>query len=224
MIILTNGPSLTTWTEGVGALGPRTFRLHYGIIGSDGNLDALPEPGIVHESFAMPSGRSSVSLCNGERLTAILVGKTLLRAGGWFYLAMPEECFTYLRERLAAAQHAIAHGTFPALVGRGSPCNWSLLLKPLMICAGSIRLWSGRCAMPPFPNNWLRAVRNICRFRNFALHPDAISDTHRCPLKPSSPVIAILRRLTLELSHGLLTRRGGMGSTRHEGPERRARP
>src|SRR5262249_29486996 len=27
------------------------------------------------------------------------------------------------------------------------------------------------------PNNWLRAVRNICRFRNRALHPDTISDT-----------------------------------------------
>ena len=24
------------------------------------------------------------------------------------------------------------------------------------------------------PNEWLRAVRNICRFRNHALHPDAI--------------------------------------------------
>jgi hypothetical protein len=27
------------------------------------------------------------------------------------------------------------------------------------------------------PNNWLRAVRNICRFRNHALHTNAISDT-----------------------------------------------
>ena len=26
------------------------------------------------------------------------------------------------------------------------------------------------------PNNWLRAVRNICRFCNHALHPDAISN------------------------------------------------
>ena len=25
-------------------------------------------------------------------------------------------------------------------------------------------------------NNWVRAVRNICRFRNHALHPDTISD------------------------------------------------
>jgi hypothetical protein len=27
------------------------------------------------------------------------------------------------------------------------------------------------------PNNWLHAVRNICRFRNHALHPDVISET-----------------------------------------------
>lgn len=26
------------------------------------------------------------------------------------------------------------------------------------------------------PNNWLRALRNICRFRNHALHPDSISN------------------------------------------------
>ena len=31
------------------------------------------------------------------------MGEPLLRAGGWFYLAMPQECFDYLRSRLAAA-------------------------------------------------------------------------------------------------------------------------
>ena len=53
---------------------------------------------------------------------------------------------------------------------------------------------------------------------------DKSGQTHRCPLKPSSSVIAILPRLTLELSHGLLPFQRGIGSTSQEGTERRARP
>jgi hypothetical protein len=60
------------------------------------------------------------------------------------------------------------------------------------------------------------------------LHPRPEVDcqrrpNHRCPLKPSSPVIAILRRLTPELSHGLLPLQRGIGGTRQEGTGRRER-
>jgi hypothetical protein len=40
---------------------------------------------------------------------------------------------------------------------------------------------------------------------------------HTCPLKPRSPLIALLRGLTLGLPHALLALRRGIGSTRHDG-------
>ena len=49
------------------------------------------------------------------------------------------------------------------------------------------------------------------------IHWDDFCCDHRCPLKPSSPVIAILLRLTLELSHGLLSLLRGI-----EAPDRKA--
>ena len=69
--------------------------LHYGVIGSDGNLDTLPEPRLALDL------RDAIGEKFGElvqrRNASIPMVNTLLRAGGWFYLAMPEECFTYLR-------------------------------------------------------------------------------------------------------------------------------
>lgn len=101
------------------------------------------------------------------------LAKTLLRAGGWFYLAMPEECFAYLRSRLGAANRHFQHLSPEDLHAIGlafeTPDDLRLFY-PLVVRAlhdASIR-----------PNNWLRAVRNICRFRNHALRPDVISDAN----------------------------------------------
>jgi len=154
----------------------KDFRLHYGIIGSDGNLDALPEPGIVHELRDAIGEKFSALVQRGEAHGDL--GKTLLRAGGWFYLAMPEECFTYLRERFTTAHRTSARPTSLALlavelhaIGLAFETPDDLRrFYPLVVRAlydSSIR-----------PNEWLRAVRNICRFRNHALHPDAISESN----------------------------------------------
>jgi hypothetical protein len=47
---------------------------------------------------------------------------------------------------------------------------------------------------------------------------------HTCPLKPGSLGTAMRGRLTLELPHALLPLPRGLGSTGHEGKERRERP
>jgi hypothetical protein len=52
------------------------------------------------------------------------------------------------------------------------------------------------------------------------VHPHQLEE-HTCPLKPKSPVILLLRGLTLGLPHALLARWRGIGSSNHEGTERR---
>ena len=100
------------------------------------------------------------------------MGNTLLRAGGWFYLAIPQECFDYLRSRLAAENRNFLRLSAEELHAIGLAFETPDDLRqfyPLVV----------RALRDPSigPNDWLRAVRNICRFRNHALHPDAISDT-----------------------------------------------
>jgi len=148
----------------------KDFMLHYGVIGSEGKLELLGAPDLARD------------LCNviGERFKALLrsgnarsqIGSSLLRAGGWFYLAIPDECRDYLRSQLKTAKsdvlalsvvdlHAIGLGiAAPEDLGQFFPLVVEALRHP-----------------EAKPNNWLRAVRNICRFRNHALHTNTISDT-----------------------------------------------
>jgi hypothetical protein len=145
----------------------RDFLLHYGVIGSDGNLDALPEPGLVRDLRSAIGEKFAILLHRQNTLSPL--SETLLRAGGWLYLAIPQECFAYLRARLAAVHpplsevelHAIGLAfESPEDLRRFYPLVDRALSKP---SSGS--------------REWLRAVRNICRYRNHALHPDAISNT-----------------------------------------------
>jgi hypothetical protein len=154
----------------------RDFMLHYGVIGSNGYLDNLPEAGIARELRDAIGGKFIELLHRGEAHSNL--GKTLLRAAGWFYLAMPGECLTYLRERFTTAHRTSTQPTFLALLAvelhaiglAFETPNDLRRFYPLVVRAlydSSIR-----------PNEWLRAVRNICRFRNHALHPDAISEAN----------------------------------------------
>jgi hypothetical protein len=61
--------------------------LHYGVIGSNGDLDKLPEPSLAHE-LRNAIGEKFDELVQ-QRQAYRPLGKTLLRAGGWFYLAIP---------------------------------------------------------------------------------------------------------------------------------------
>ncbi len=148
----------------------KDFMLHYGIIGSGSNLSKLPEPDLV---LAL---RDAIGKKFGELVQRRNVGgalfNTLLLAGGWFYLSMPKECFDYLRSRLAAESRNFRRLSREELGAVGLAFETTEDLRrfyPLVVRA--------LCDPVIPPNNWLRAVRNICRFRNRALHPDTISDT-----------------------------------------------
>jgi hypothetical protein len=147
----------------------KDFMLHYGVIGSDGKLEILSAPGLARGLRNTIGERFGALVRHGIARSAL--GSALLRAGGWFYLALPDECRSYLRTQLEKATsdvlalsavdlHAIGLGIAESEDLR---CFYPLVVKALRHSDAK-------------PNNWLRAVRNICRFRNHALSPDTISD------------------------------------------------
>jgi hypothetical protein len=145
----------------------KDFMLHYGVIGSAGRLDTLLEPALACD-LRNAIGERFGELSQGPN-PHIRLRNALLRAGGWFYLAMPQECFAYLRSRLAIANRDFQPLSNVDLHAVGLSFEAPDDLRrfyPIVV----------RALRDTRPNNWLRAIRNICRFRNFALHPDAISD------------------------------------------------
>lgn len=145
----------------------KDLMLHYGVVGSDGNLSRLPN---LARDLRDAIGKKFGELVQRQSANTDL-GRALLRAGGWFYLAMPEECFNYLRSRLAAESRNFRRLSVAELHAIGLAFETTEDLRrfyPLVVQA--------LCDPAVRPNNWLRAVRNICRFRNHALHLNAISD------------------------------------------------
>jgi hypothetical protein len=150
-----------------GCIVAKDFMLHYGVIGSNGNLDELPEPGLARDLRDTIGKEFGKLVLQGAARTKI--SNTLLRAGGWFYLAIPQECLDYLRSRLDTANGHVLRLSPEELHAMGLAFETHddlCVFYPLVVQA--LRVFR--------PNNWLRAVRNICRFRNRALHPDTISD------------------------------------------------
>ncbi len=145
------------------------FMVHYGVIGSEGKLELLPAPGLARGLRNTIGKRFETLVRHGKARSAL--GSALLRAGGWFYLAMPDQCRSYLCSQIgAAAANVLALSAVDLhAIGLGITAKEEFLrFYPLVVKA--LRHPEAR------PNNWLRAVRNICRFRNNALHPEAISD------------------------------------------------
>jgi hypothetical protein len=146
----------------------RDFMLHYGIIGSDGALSKLPD---LARDLRDAIGKKFGELVQKQNVNSDL-GRVLLRAGAWFYLAIPEECLHYLRVRLAAESRNFRRLSVVELHAIGlafettEDLHQFYLLVVQALCDSAVR-----------PNNWLRAVRNICRFRNHALYPSAVSDS-----------------------------------------------
>jgi hypothetical protein len=146
----------------------KDFMLHYGVIGSDGNLFNLPD---LARDLRDAIGKKFGELVQRQNVNTDL-GRALLRAGAWFYLAIPGECLRYLQARLAAESRTFRRLSVVELhaIGLAFETTEDLRLFYTLVV---------RALRNPVirPNNWLRAVRNICRFRNHALHPDAISDS-----------------------------------------------
>jgi hypothetical protein len=147
----------------------KDFMLHYGVIGSAGKLEALPAPGLARALQSEIGSGFDAQVAKGKPRSSIAAA--LLRAGGWFYLAMPDVCYDYLRERLTEADEASLGLTAVELHAIGlafESANDLRVFYPLLLDA----LRSGQR-----PNNWLRALRNICRFRNHALKPETMPET-----------------------------------------------
>ncbi|MEW6105136.1 MAG: hypothetical protein AB1563_02070 [Bacillota bacterium] len=176
---------------------PKDFMRHYGVIGSDGNLDELPKPDLARD-LRDAIGEKFGELVQRQSARSAL-GKILLRAGGWFYLSVPKECFAYLRSRLAAASRNFLPLSPEELHAIGLTFEAPDDLRrfyPLVV----------RALRDPSigPNNWLRAVRNICRFRNHALHPGSISDSDLYQL--AKQLFATLREQTEHRNFGQIFR------------------
>jgi hypothetical protein len=145
----------------------KDISLHYGVIGSEGKLDELSAPGMARGLRNLIGERFDALARRGRGRSSL--ANTLLRAAGWFYLAMPEECYSFLRSQLRAATRADA-ATLSSVdlhaIGLAFAATEDLrVFYPLVVEA--LRHPEAK------KHEWLRAVRNICRFRNHALHPDA---------------------------------------------------
>lgn len=166
--LLNKWPLAYNIERGRGHAVVKDFLLHYGIIGSDGNLAKLPD---LARALRDAIGKKFGALVQRQKVNTDL-GKALLRAGAWFYLAIPEECLHYLRARLAAESRNFRRLSVVELHAIGlafettEDLHQFYLLVVRALYDSTVR-----------PNNWLRAVRNICRFRNQALHLSAISDS-----------------------------------------------
>jgi hypothetical protein len=172
------------------------FMLHFSVIGSDGDLDKLRDPDLAR-NLQHAIGEKFYELVQ-QRKDRTPLANTLLRAGGWFYLAMPQECFMYLRQRLAVAKNHPSLRLSPTELGAIGLAFESLddLRQFYLLAVRALRA--------PRPNNWLRAIRNICRLRNHALHPDAISDTHLVQL--TAQLFATLREQAEQRNFGQIFR------------------
>jgi hypothetical protein len=144
------------------------FLLHYGVIGSAGQLDALPQPRLARE-FRDTLGEAFAAQIQ-RRHGLSPAASAMLRTAGWLYLGMPSQCYDYLRVRLATAQAMFGHLSAVELHAIGLAFESPEDLRAFYPLA--VRAVSQRSSI----NHWLRAIRNICRFRNHALHPDVISD------------------------------------------------
>ena len=169
LIGLLNKWPLASVVEGrAGRVVTDDFMKHYGVFGSEGLLQNLAEPGLAR-AFQKTLGDAFDRQLTRRR-NPYWDADTILRAAGWMYLAMPDQCYEHLRARLTEATKSSDRLTAVELNAIGlafeSPEDLQQFY-PLAVDALS-RQWP--------PNNWLRAIRNICRFRNHALHPDVISD------------------------------------------------
>jgi hypothetical protein len=170
IILLNKWPLAHNVERSRGRTMAKDFMIHYGVIGSEGRLDALAAPGLARGLRDAVGERFASLMRRGAARSPL--GNALLRIAGWFYIAIPHECLTFLRSRLAEASedHVLLSAVELHAIGL-SFSERDDIRRFFPLCTQALRSPEAK------PNNWLRAVRNICRFRNHALSPDTISDT-----------------------------------------------
>ncbi|MDB4668510.1 hypothetical protein OAF50_01095 [bacterium] len=150
--------------------GNREVGVYHGVFNSDGNLKNLRNPELA-ESFIQQVEESFDELDS----TGLLVRherklrQELIRAAGWSYLAAPENIVEYLREALESENYLFFNGEHLTAIGNclDDPEDFRLFFSQLISALGNENL--------PV-NHWLRAIRNLARFRNHTFHTDVISD------------------------------------------------
>lgn len=139
-----------------------SFR-HYGICPSNGDLESVSSPSLMKE-FADECAKKFM-----HEKTTSAQRKQIQQTASWMYLACPADIINYVRKNLTKNQVQMTQVDLHT-IGL-CWCNSediSLFFEVL-----EKRLSQGITGV----NNWLRACRNIVRFRDSALHPNIISET-----------------------------------------------
>jgi hypothetical protein len=138
-----------------------SFR-HYGVCPSDGDLESVSSPSLMKE-FAHECAKRFVC----ERTTAAQ-RKQIQRTASWMYLACPSDIINKVRKDLKQNLSQVNQVDLHTI---GLCWSNSEDIK-LFFIAFEKRLSQGITSV----NEWLRACRNIVRFRDAALHPNIISE------------------------------------------------
>ena len=134
---------------------------HYGICPSDGKIDTIKDSELI-EGFALECSKQFLSSESTKSQK-----KAIQQAVSWLYLACPDVILSRVRDNLS---RQIANTAAIDLHTIG--LCWSHVDDfALFFEALYQRLLRGTIGV----NNWLRACRNIIRFRDAALHPSSIS-------------------------------------------------
>ncbi|MBB5349535.1 hypothetical protein JWG42_13970 [Desulfoprunum benzoelyticum] len=135
---------------------------HYGVCPSDGDLDSVSSPSLMRE-FANECEKKFVNIRirPSER-------KQLQQTASWMYLACPQVIIVNVRKNLKNNLALISQEDLHTIgLCWSKSDDISMFFNAL-----DQRLRQGTIGV----NNWLRACRNIVRFRDAALHVDIIGN------------------------------------------------
>jgi len=136
--------------------------LHYGICPSDGNLVNVSDP-LLMQHFAAECARKFA-----HEDTTAAEKQQIQQTASWMYLACPSNIIQQVRVNLRINQEQVTQVDLHTIgLCWSESKDIELFFKAL-----EIRLLQGITKV----NNWLRACRNIVRFRDSALHPNIVSD------------------------------------------------
>jgi hypothetical protein len=133
---------------------------HYGVFPSDGNLNEVQSPGLANEFARECESYFSRAMFKKKK-------KAVQQTASWLYLACPPEIIESSRQNLK--QHTEA--TSPVDLHTIGLC-WERSTDIESFFVALERLFQVRLQGI---NNWLRAIRNIVRFRDHALKPEVVS-------------------------------------------------
>jgi hypothetical protein len=136
--------------------------LHYGICPSDGNLVNVSDP-LLMKYFAAECAKKFT-----HKDTTSAQKQQIQQTASWMYLACPSKIIEQVRVNLRMNQAQVTRVDLHTIgLCWSESKDIELFFKAL-----EKRLLEGITGV----NHWLRACRNIVRFRDSALHPNIISD------------------------------------------------